>query len=288
MAQKKKSGLGKGLDALFMDNSIEDFNGQTVMLKLYEIEPNKNQPRKNFDQQALEELADSILEHGIIQPLIVCPLPEGGYQIIAGERRWRAARMAGLTEVPVLIKEIPDSQVMELALVENLQREDLNPIEEAEGLRMLIETYGLTQEETARRVGKSRSAVANTTRLLTLPQNVVDKVRQGALTAGHAKALLGLSDESKIKELAKEIEKKGLSVRDTEKLVKYILKDDKSKEKKDTKKRDVFYDEVELAVSDVIGRKAKVTVNSAGKGSLVIDFYSKDDLAQLAMVFTGG
>ncbi|MCM1544612.1 MAG: ParB/RepB/Spo0J family partition protein [Ruminococcus sp.] len=284
MAEKKKGGLGKGLDALFIDNAIEEENGSPLMLKIHEIEPNRDQPRKDFDEDALSELADSIAEHGIIQPLLVRPLADGAYQIIAGERRWRAARMAGLTEVPVLVKEISESEIMELALVENLQREDLNPIEEAEGLQVLMETYGMTQEEAAKRVGKSRPAVANATRLLVLPKKVIDMLKDGSISAGHARALLALSDDEKIKELAAEIVKKGMSVRDTERLVKFMLKDS-AKPNKKQKKRDIFYDEVELSVSDAIGRKAKVNVNSSGKGTIEIEFYNKEDLAKLTKMF---
>ncbi|MGN1419039.1 MAG: ParB/RepB/Spo0J family partition protein [Acutalibacteraceae bacterium] len=284
MALKNKGGLGKGLDALMLDNSTEEENVGTLMLKLHEIEPNRDQPRKVFDEEALEELADSIAQHGIIQPLLVRPLPEGGYQLIAGERRWRAARMAGLTEVPVLVKEITESEIMELALVENLQREDLNPIEEAEGLQTLIETYGMTQEEAAQKVGKSRPAIANTMRLLMLPASVLQFVREGHLSAGHARALLSLSDDEKIKKLAGEVVEKGLSVRDTERLVKFMLKDSAQKKKKE-KKRDNYFNEAEIALSNTLGRKAKVHVNSNGKGTLEIEFFSKEDFANLLEVF---
>lgn len=284
MAEKKKGGLGKGLDALFIDNSIEEESGSPLMLKIYEIEPNRDQPRKDFDEDALNELADSIAEHGVLQPLLVRPMADGAYQIIAGERRWRAARMAGLTEVPVLVKEISESEIMELALVENLQREDLNPIEEAEGLQVLMDTYGMTQEEAAKRVGKSRPAVANATRLLALPKKVIELLKDGSISAGHARALLALADDDKIKDLAAEIVKKGLSVRDTERLVKFMLKDS-AKAKKKQPKRDVFYDEVELSVSDAIGRKTKVNVNSSGKGTIEIEFYNKEDLAKLTKMF---
>ncbi|MGN0468621.1 MAG: ParB/RepB/Spo0J family partition protein [Acutalibacteraceae bacterium] len=284
MALKNKGGLGKGLDALMLDNSTEEENVGTLMLKLHEIEPNRDQPRKAFDEEALEELADSIAQHGIIQPLLVRPLPEGGYQLIAGERRWRAARMAGLTEVPVLVREITESEIMELALVENLQREDLNPIEEAEGLQTLIETYGMTQEEAAQKVGKSRPAIANTMRLLMLPPSVLQFVREGKLSAGHARALLSLSDDDKIKKLADEVVEKGLSVRDTERLVKFMLKDSTQKKKKE-KKRDNYFNEAEIALSNTLGRKAKVHVNSNGKGTLEIEFFSKEDFANLLEVF---
>lgn len=285
MAAKGKGGLGKGLDALMLDNSTQEEYEGTLMVKLHEIEPNKDQPRKSFDDEALAELADSISQHGVIQPLLVRPLPDGGYQIIAGERRWRAAHMAGLDEVPVLVKEITQSEIMELALVENLQREDLNPIEEAEGLQTLIETYGMTQEEAAKRVGKSRPAVANTMRLLLLPPTVLQFVREGQLSAGHARALLALSDDEKIKMLASEIGEKGLSVRETERLVKFMLKDS-GKKKKDGKKRETYYDEVELALSDKLGRTAKVHVNKEGKGNIEIEFYSKEDLAKLMRFLT--
>ena len=284
MAPKNKGGLGKGLDALMFDNSTQEENEGTLLLKLPEIEPNRDQPRKIFDDEALSELADSIAQHGIIQPLLVRPLLGGGYQIIAGERRWRAARMAALEEVPVLVKETVESQVMELALVENLQREDLNPIEEAEGLQTLVETYGMTQEEAAKKVGKSRPAVANTMRLLLLPKSVLTMVKENKLTAGHARALLSLSDDDKIKEIAKEVVDKNLSVRETERMVKFLLKD-KAAKKKPEKKRETYYDEVELALSDTLGRKAKVNVNSAGKGTIEIEFYNKEDLQKLIKIF---
>lgn len=284
MAFKNKGGLGKGLDALMFDNSTQEENEGTLLLKIHEIEPNRDQPRKIFDDEALSELADSIAQHGIIQPLLVRPLPDGGYQIIAGERRWRAARMAGLEEVPVLVKETVESQIMELALVENLQREDLNPIEEAEGLQTLIENYGMTQDEAAKKVGKSRPAVANTMRLLLLPKSVLNLVKESKLTAGHARALLSLSDDDKIKEVAKEVLDKNLSVRETERLVKFMLKD-KAEKKKEPKKRENYYDEVELALSDTLGRKTKVNVNSSGKGTIEIEFYNKEDLQKLLKLF---
>ena len=285
MAIKNKGGLGKGLDALMFDNSTQEENEGTLMLKLHEIEPNRDQPRKIFDDEALSELADSIAQHGIIQPLLVRPLADGGYQIIAGERRWRAARMAGLEEVPVLVKETVESQVMELALVENLQREDLNPVEEAEGLQTLVDFYGMTQEEAAKKVGKSRPTVANTMRLLLLPKSVLNMVKDCQITAGHARALLSLSDDDKIKEVAKEVVDKGLSVRETERLVKFMLKD-KANKKKPEKKRETYFDEVELALSNTLGRKTKVNVNSGGKGTIEIEFYNKEDLSKLIKIFS--
>lgn len=284
MAAKNKGGLGKGLDALFMDNSIEEEAKSAVKLKLNDIEPNRAQPRKSFDEEALEELANSISTHGVIQPLLVRPLADGGYQLIAGERRWRASRMAGLTEVPVVIREMSDSEAMELALVENLQREDLNPIEEAQGLALLMETYGLTQEQAAKRVGKSRPAVANSMRLLSLPQDVLAMVERGELSAGHARTILALENAGQITALANEIVKKNLSVRETERAVKALLKGDAKKEKR-VKKRDTYYDEVELAVSQSLGRKAKVSLSAGNKGTLEIEFFGKEDLSKLLKLF---
>ena len=284
MAAKNKGGLGKGLDALFMDNSIEEEAKSAVKLKLNDIEPNRAQPRKSFDEEALEELANSISTHGVIQPLLVRPLADGGYQLIAGERRWRASRMAGLTEVPVVIREMSDSEAMELALVENLQREDLNPIEEAQGLALLMETYGLTQEQAAKRVGKSRPAVANSMRLLSLPQEVLAMVERGELSAGHARTILALENAGQITALANEIVKKNLSVRETERAVKALLKGDAKKEKR-VKKRDTYYDEVELAVSQALGRKAKVSLSAGNKGTLEIEFFGKEDLSKLMKLF---
>ena len=284
MAAKNKGGLGKGLDALFMDNSIEEEAKSAVKLKINDIEPNRAQPRKSFDEEALEELANSISTHGVIQPLLVRPLADGGYQLIAGERRWRASRMAGLTEVPVVIREMSDSEAMELALVENLQREDLNPIEEAQGLALLMETYGLTQEQAAKRVGKSRPAVANSMRLLSLPQDVLAMVERGELSAGHARTILALENAGQITALANEIVKKNLSVRETERAVKALLKGDAKKEKR-VKKRDTYYDEVELAVSQSLGRKAKVSLSAGNKGTLEIEFFGKEDLSKLLKLF---
>lgn len=283
MAPKKKNGLGKGLDALFLDNSIEEAQGSSAKLGINEIEPNRAQPRKTFDEDALAELSQSIATHGVIQPLLVRPLTGGSYQLIAGERRWRAARMAGLTEVPVVIREMSDSEAMELALVENLQREDLNPIEEAKGFQLLMETYALTQEQAAERVGKSRPAVANAMRLLTLPEEILSLVERGELSAGHARALVPLTDAAAANALAQEIVKKGLSVRETERLVKTLLSGTPKREVR-RKKRDVFFDEVELSVSQSLGRTAKVFLSSGGKGTLEIEFFGKDDLAKLVQL----
>lgn len=278
----KKGGLGRGLDALFADNSIEEIaSTSAVKLKIMDIEPNRDQPRKIFDEDALAELADSIAKHGVIQPLLVRPMPDGSYQLVAGERRWRASRMAGLTEVPVVIKELSDDEAMALALIENLQREDLNAIEEAQGIKVLMDTLSLTQDEAAERVGKSRPAVANALRLLKLPDSVIALVSDGKLSPGHARALLGFKDEQDIIETADLIIEKGLTVRDVEKLVKKRNKEPKAE--KPAARRASYYDEVELALTDFLGRKVKVgTKPGKESGVLEIDFFDKDDLTRLA------
>ena len=277
----KKGGLGRGLDALFSDNSVESLGGsQSVTLPLREIEPNREQPRKTFVEKALNELADSIRKNGVQQPLLVRPMQDGSYQLVAGERRWRASRIAGLHEVPVIIREMSDEQAMEIALIENLQREDLNPIEEAEGLSLLMERYHLTQEQAAERVGMSRPAVANSIRLLNLPEEVRDLTRSGKLSAGHARALLAMGNDADMKAAADEILKKQLSVRDIEKMVKAsAAKKPGSGARKKT--RDTFFDEAELALSDALGRKVKVLGGNRG-GTLVIEFFDKEDLGKLA------
>ena len=278
----KKGGLGRGLDALFADNSIEEIaSTSAVKLKIMDIEPNRDQPRKIFDEDALAELADSIAKHGVIQPLLVRPMPDGSYQLVAGERRWRASRMAGLTEVPVVIKELSDDEAMALALIENLQREDLNAIEEAQGIKALMDTLSLTQDEAAERVGKSRPAVANALRLLKLPDSVIALVSDGKLSPGHARALLGFKDEQDIIETADLIIEKELTVRDVEKLVKKRNKEPKAE--KPAARRASYYDEVELALTEFLGRKVKVgTKPGKESGVLEIDFFDKDDLTRLA------
>ncbi|MBQ8504333.1 MAG: ParB/RepB/Spo0J family partition protein [Clostridia bacterium] len=281
MAVNKKGGLGKGLDALFIDNSTEE-KGSSVKVNINDIEPNRDQPRKIFDEAALKELSDSIAMHGVIQPLLVRPISDGGYQLIAGERRWRASRMAGLTEVPVFIKEMTDKQAMEFALIENLQREDLNPIEEAEGFKLLMDTYSLTQAEAAERVGKSRPAVANALRLLSLPGVILDMVKEGKLSSGHARTLLPITDEKTLVKLADEIIKKEISVRATEKIVKSILNPKADKDKKEKKtKRDPYFDECELAIREELGRKAEIHVTKGNKGTIEIEFFSKSDLQSI-------
>lgn len=276
---KKLGGLGKGLNAIFIENDSET-EGGTVTLKISEIEPNRTQPRKEFDEQALSELAESISQHGLLQPLLVRPLTLGGYQIVAGERRYRASRMAGLTEVPVIIKELTDTETMEIALIENLQREDLSPVEEALGYKALIDEHGFSQEEVAKSVGKSRPAVANALRLLKLPDNIMEYLKDGKISAGHARVLLTLENEELMTELADEIVAKDLSVRQVEKICK--KKPTVQKEEKPEKKPS-FYSMVELALSESLGRKISVS-KSKGKqgGVLQIEFYSDEELTELS------
>ncbi|MEG0570406.1 MAG: ParB/RepB/Spo0J family partition protein [Oscillospiraceae bacterium] len=274
-----KKGLGKGLDSLFLDNSTKIESSGAELVRITDIEPNRNQPRKDFDENALMQLADSIREHGLIQPILVRPLNQGGYQIIAGERRWRACRMVGITQVPVNIKDFDDVEAMEIALIENLQREDLNVMEEAFGYQELMESYNMTQDEVSKSVGKSRSAVANCLRLLNLPDEVVTMLRDGKLSAGHARALLALESEEKIIEFAQNVVKKQWTVRDTESAVKLANKAITEKPKP-IKLRDSFFDEIELSLKDEIGRVVKVKEKKE-KGILEIEFYDKDDLKEI-------
>lgn len=275
---KKQSGLGKGLGALMLENNVDDMVS-TSTLPINEIIPNKEQPRKTFDEGALQELADSITVHGVLQPLLVRPLLSGGYQLIAGERRWRASRMAGLKEVPVIIRELSDSEAMEIAIIENLQREDLNPIEEAEGLQALIDKCDYTQEQVAVSVGKSRPAIANALRLLKLPEEVRQMTKDGEISAGHARALLAFDNQAIMYEVAKQIVSDKLTVRDVERLAKRPTKS--ADKKQNAKHRDSFYDEVELSLTEVLGRRVKV-YNGRSKGTLEIEFYSLDDLKDIA------
>ncbi|MEG2429080.1 MAG: ParB/RepB/Spo0J family partition protein [Oscillospiraceae bacterium] len=285
----KKGGLGKGLDALFVDNQT-DFQSATgsEYIKISEIEPNKNQPRKIFDEALLQQLADSIREHGIIQPIIVRELPTGEYQIVAGERRWRAARIAGLTEVPIIIRDYDDTKTMEIALIENLQRENLNPIEEALGYQELMENFNMTQVDVSNSVGKSRSAIANTLRLLNLPENIKQLVQEGKLSSGHARALLAVKDENDIDDLAAKVVNLGLNVRDLEKKVKAqnaeAIKKNPTTASATTKKiRNSFYDEMQIALNQELHRKVVINTNeNSQKGTIQIDFYSQQDLADIA------
>ena len=278
---KKIGGLGKGLSAIFSENDTED-NNEVVSIKISQIEPNRNQPRRSFDEDALQELAQSIEAHGVLQPILVRPQIFGGYQIVAGERRYRASRMAGLTEIPAIIRELSDSETMQLALIENLQRSDLTALEEANGYQTLIDEYGFTQEDIARTVGKSRSAVANILRLIELPEDVKELIDQGKLSAGHARALLIVEDDAACVDTAKKIVKDGLSVRETEKEVKK-LESAKPQQKKNNEKKVTAYTEVELALTAALGTKVTVTENKNKKGgTLSIEFYDTKELFALA------
>lgn len=281
MAKKKLGGLGKGLNAIFIENDSEDTNS-TITLRISEIEPNRTQPRKEFDEKALAELAESISQHGLLQPLLVRPLTLGGYQIVAGERRYRACRMAGLTEVPVTIRELSDTETMEIALIENLQREDLTPLEEALGYKVLIDEHGFSQDEVAQSVGKSRPAVTNALRLLKLPDSIADYLKDGKISAGHARALLTLETEEQMLTVADEIVNKDLSVRQVEKLCKSLLSSNKKQEQKPEKKPS-FYSMVELALNESLGRKITVNKNKGKEGGvLTIEFYSDEELTEIS------
>lgn len=279
----KIGGLGKGLDAIFMENDLTDVKEREIStVRISEIEPNKKQPRITFDEAALAELADSIASKGVLQPLLVRPIDDNRYQIVAGERRWRASRMAGLTEIPVVIKDIDDSEAMEIALIENLQREDLSPIEEAKGYKALIDNYSLTQEEVSHAVGKSRAAISNTMRLLSLPEKVIDMLESGSITAGHARALLSLKSHDDMEMVAQEVIKEGLSVRQLEKLIQGML-NKKNKTNREYS-RETIYDEVEISLKEYLGRRVKVKGDKNKKGILQIEFFNEEDLMNLVKV----
>lgn len=273
----KKGGLGKGLDAIFHDNARAD-DGGAVELNINELEPNRGQPRKEFSEEAMRELADSIAQHGVLQPLLVRPLLSGGYQIVAGERRWRASRMAGLTTVPALIRELTDSEVMQIALIENLQREDLKPLEEAQGYQALMEEFGFTQDEISKSVGKSRPAVTNALRLLNLPEAVRGMLARGDLSAGHARTLLSFKDEAAMLTAAKRVVAEGLSVRELEKMARKANAE--KPEAVRSTRRIRYYDEAELALRDTLNRVVHVG-GTKKKGVLSIEFYGEDDLKNL-------
>ena len=276
-------GLGKGLGALLGDAALQSQEGGSVSLPLAQVEPGLKQPRKRFDEETLADLADSIRTHGIIQPLTVRRLSSGYYQIIAGERRWRAAKLAGLSEVPAVIIEADDRKVMELGLIENLQREDLNPMEEAMGYRTLMEDYGLTQEETAQRVGKSRPAVANALRLIALPDAIRHLVEEGQLSAGHARALLSISSSTLQKKLAQKIIAEGLSVRQTEALAKRFAREEAQEETAYAAPPDPMKLYRDAAAKDLTtrwGRKVSITMGPK-KGKLEFEFYNDEDLTEL-------
>ncbi len=278
MASKKTSGLGRGLGALLGDDVLKTETTGSLSVPISQVESYSGQPRKNFDEAALAELADSIREHGIIQPLTVRKLASGYYQIIAGERRWRAARLAGLKEVPVIVMEADDRKAAELALIENLQREDLNPMEEAAGYQSLVDNYHMTQEEAAARVGKSRSAVANALRLLTLSPAARKAVENGSLSAGHARALLGLSAGMQ-ERAVRAIVSGGLSVRQTESLIKRLSAEEKPPKKEDAEKVN-YYAEAQRELAQNMGRGVRI-VPGRRKGRIELEFYSTDDLNNL-------
>ena len=299
MASRNKKGLGKGLGALFVENtdakSEDDFDilaefddevsdeekNNIRIIKIRDIEPNKNQPRKKFDKEKLEILSSSIEQHGMVQPILVKPNINGTYTIVAGERRWRAAKLAKLKEVPCIVRELSETEVMEIALIENLQREDLNPIEEAEGYKRLIENCDMTQEDVAKRIGKSRSAVANSLRLNNLCDDVKQLVIEGKLSQGHARTLLGISDNNQQLEVANMIIEKGLNVRQVETLV-----SGHNNKKQNQKKNTVsgmmkkYFAEVENSLGSKFGTKVKIS-EGANKGKIEIEYYSKDDLERI-------
>lgn len=273
----KTGGLGLGLDALFDDNSTDTQMKRT--LRLSEIEPNRLQPRKSFSEETIASLAESISQHGMIQPIVVRPNGNNSYQIVAGERRWRAARMLAMDEVPVIIKELSDFEAMQISLIENLQRENLNPIEESLGYKDLIEVYDMTQDMVAKTVGRSRSAVANALRLLNLPKEVQQMLKVGDITVGHAKALVAVDDEDLLMELAVKAAADKLTVRAIEKIISKL--DEPEKESEKTDKIDSYFKEMELSLNENLGRRVKVDY-SKNKGALILEFYDKEDLAAIA------
>lgn len=275
----KIGGLGKGLDALLDENAMDSKGA--VELNIREIEPNANQPRKDFDQESLNALAESIEKHGLLQPIIVRPKLNGVYEIVAGERRWRACRIAGLTKVPVIIKEFDELAGSEVALIENLQREDLNAYEEALGYKNLMEKFDLTQEQVAEKVGKSRTAVANATRLLNLPEEVLNCLRSNEISAGHARALLAAKDPAQQKTLLA-LAKSGASVRMLEGLA-----NKKEKEPKTAAPENHFYAEVSLSLKQALHRKVKIKSTGKQKGTITLEFYTDDELADFAKRLAG-
>lgn len=286
-----KKGLGRGLDALLFDNAIEEKEASGVMmLKISDVEPNREQARKRFDETALSELADSISTHGVLQPITVRKKSNGYYEIIAGERRWRASKMAGLSEIPALVKEVDDSTAAELSLIENLQREDLNAAEEARGYRDLMQKFGLTQEEAAEKVGKSRTAVANILRILKLPKSVLQMVEDDSISYGHARALLPLEqyfDDDEIKKYADTVVASELSVRQTEQMVKLATEGGKKNENPQSLVSRAYYKKLESDMSDALGRKASIRRTADGKGKLSISFTGNEDLEELIKLLCG-
>ena len=271
-------GLGSGLDSLFSDNTTEVQVKKT--LRITEIEPNREQPRKNFSDEAITALAESIRDHGMLQPILVRPMEDGSYRIVAGERRWRAARMLGLDEVPVNIKEMTDTEAAQLALIENLQRENLNPVEEAMGFKELIEKYGMTQDAVAKTIGRSRSSVSNSMRILALPDGILNMVEDGELSLGHAKALLSFENEDLMIATAVKAANGGLTVRQVERAAQKSLENEDEQSEKSNRRIDNYFVEVELSLKEALGRKVKVDYGK-NKGALTLEFYDKDDLAAI-------
>ncbi len=280
MARKLKTGLGKGLDMLIPTAPEPEEMQTTQMLKTSQVEPNRNQPRKQFDQEALEELAGSIKQYGIIQPIVVTK-KDDYYEIIAGERRWRAAKMAGLKEIPVVVKEYSDKEIAEISLIENIQRENLNPIEEAQAYKTLIEEYNLTQEELSERISKSRAQIANTMRLLKLHEDVQKMLTDGALSAGHARALLGLEIMEEQLRIAEKIMNESLSVRQTEDLVRQINNPPRTTQKAKKPESNVFYKDLERKMTEKLGTKVRISRSDSGKGRIEISYYSEDELDRI-------
>ena len=288
-----KKGLGKGLDALFGDAKADDVlspgvsesvDGKIINLKIIDVEPNKDQPRTDFDDEALEELADSIRQQGVITPIVVKKANNGFYTIVAGERRWRASKKAGLKEIPAVVRELTELQTQEIALIENLQRQDLNPVEEAFGYKRLMEEFSLSQEEVSQKLGKSRSSVANSVRILSLPKEVIDFVRGGEISFGHAKVILSVKDSQMQKKIANEVVSKGLSVRATEEIAKEKPKKVIKEKKKDLNKELAFVD-AEKKMTEALGTKVKIA--SKGKKGLVqIEYYSSDELERIIKILT--
>lgn len=280
----KKSGLGKGLDALFEDNINESQGVQTI--RLSEIEPNKNQPRRHFDEAAITALADSIRQHGLIQPILVRSTGTG-YQIVAGERRWRACRMLGMSEISAIIKDFSDSETAQIALIENIQREDLNPIEEAAAYKELMDKYEMTQEALSKAVGKSRPAIANAVRLLNMPEKVQELVKKGELSAGQAKAIAAAETDDEMIYLAEKAANGQLTVRAIEKILSKKDEDDAedTEENKNTseKRQNMnYFTEMEISLRDALSRKVKISSSDGKKGTITIDFFDSDDLSTLA------
>ena len=289
-----KKGLGRGLDSIFADNYIDvstSKNDGIQTLRLSQIEPKADQPRKHFDEEALIELSDSIKRHGLLQPIIVRESAQGYYQIIAGERRWRASKLAGLDEIPAIIMQTDELEAAEIAIIENIQRQDLNPYEEATAYKALIDQYGLTQEEVSEKVGKSRSAIANSMRLLDLPDDVLEMLKTGDISAGHARALLGLKNKDIIVDTAEQILVRSLSVRDTEALVKKLNKEYEKgllpKEENESEEIEVDYiKDLEKRAMHITGKRVKI--KNKGKVSTVeIDFYGNDDLEDILIKLCG-